>query len=182
VSAAAAKLNAIVRDNLLAAGVPAVSFSAHSSAECHDGKLVKLATLPIQSAITGGLIPLIYGDVAFDRVRGGTIVSTEEIMSYLAHDLQPRWLLLAGETDGVYDLHGVTIPLITHNNLAQIRSALGGSRGTDVTGGMVTKVLSMLDLVAAHPTLSIRIFSGLPAGAVRNALIDPESVVGTTIR
>ncbi len=181
VSAAAARLNAIVRDALLAAGVAAVSFGAHSSADCHDGTITSLTTQPIQSALTANLTPLVYGDVAFDRVRGGTIVSTEEIMSYLAVDFRPRWLLLAGETDGVYDLDGNTIPQIRRDNLAEIRAALGGSRGTDVTGGMVTKVLSMLELVDAHPAMAIRIFSGLHVGAVRAALIDPESVVGTTI-
>ncbi len=181
VSTAAASLNAIVRAALQDAGLATVSFGAHSSADCVDGKITSLATKPIQSALNANLIPLLYGDVAFDSVRGGTIVSTEEIMSYLAADLQPRWLLLAGETDGVYDLDGVTIPTISRTNLDEIRAALGGSRGTDVTGGMVTKVLSMLDLVDAHPNMSIRIFSGLHAGAVRDALIDPESVAGTTI-
>lgn len=181
VSAAAAKLNAFVRDALLEAEVATVSFGAHSSADCHNGSITNLTTQPIQAALNANLTPLIYGDVAFDRVRGGTIISTEEIMSYLTDELRPSWLLLAGETDGVYDLDGVTIPQIHRNNLDQIRAALGGSRGTDVTGGMVTKVLSMLDLVDAHATLSIRIFSGLHDGAVQNALIDPESVVGTTI-
>lgn len=182
VSAAAATLNGIVRDALLSAGVGAVSFGAHSSAECDDGIITHMATAPIKSALNAKLIPLVYGDVAFDKVRGGTIVSTEEIMSYLADELRPQWLLLAGETDGVYDLDKVTIPEIRRDNLDDIRAALGGSRGTDVTGGMLSKVMSMLQLVDAHPNLSIRIFSGLRAGAVRDALRNPESVIGTTIR
>lgn len=181
VSTAAAKLNALVRDVLLNAGVGTVSFGAHSSAECHDNTIISLAHQPIEAALNANLVPLVYGDATFDRVRGGTIVSTEEIMSYLATHLQPRWLLLAGETDGVYDLDGVTIPQIRRDNLDEIRAALGGSRGTDVTGGMLSKVLSMLDLVAAHPSLSVRIFSGLREGAIQSALIDPESVEGTTI-
>jgi isopentenyl phosphate kinase len=114
-------------------------------------------------------------------VRGGTIISTEEIFTYLVDELQPAWLLLAGETDGVYDESGVTIPLITPGNFEQIKSALGGSRGTDVTGGMASKVRAMLDLTQAHPGLAILIFSGLTEGNITQALLDPGNVRGTIL-
>jgi isopentenyl phosphate kinase len=48
-------------------------------------------------------VPLLYGDVAFDRVRGGTIVSTEQVLAFVARQLPPQWLLLAGDTEGVLD-------------------------------------------------------------------------------
>ena len=181
VSDAATRLNAIVRGYLLAAGVPAVSLQPSASAECVDGHIHFLATSPAKNALDAGLLPLIYGDVAFDRVRGGTIISTEEVMTALAAELEPSWLLLAGETDGVYDLNGAVIPLITRDNLAEIQPALGGSRGTDVTGGMLSKVLAMLDLIDAHPQLSIKIISGLQDGAIKNALHQPGRAFGTLI-
>lgn len=182
VSAAAARLNKIVTDTLIQAGVPAISFQPSASALCANGLLESLAIKPIQRALRHQLIPLVYGDVAFDLVRGGTIVSTEELFAYLVAELQPTWLLLAGETDGVYDLHGNTIPLITPDNFAQVKEALGGSRGTDVTGGMASKVLAMLELVQTHPTLSIVIFSGLTPGNLTQALLDPTAVQGTVLR
>ena len=37
----------------------------------------------------------LLGDVAFDALRGGTIVFTEEAMAALAGALRPSWLLLA---------------------------------------------------------------------------------------
>ena len=66
--------------------------------------------------------------------------------------------------------------------MAEIAPALGGSRGTDVTGGMASKVRSMLDLVAAQPQMRIRIFSGLEPGQLEGTLLTPESASGTVIR
>jgi len=39
-----------------------------------------------------GLVPVVYGDVAFDAIRGGTIISTEEIMEYFSAELSAAWL------------------------------------------------------------------------------------------
>ena len=181
VSAAASRINALVRDGLLSAEIPVISLTSHSSAFCNDGLIVDHNLTNIQHAFNAKLIPLIMGDVAFDTVRGGTIISTEEIMSHLAITLQPQWLLLAGETEGVLDLDGNVIPIITRNNLAQYRTALGGSHGTDVTGGMLAKVLSMLELVAQHPQMRIRIFTGKQAGNIHQALIAPDKALGTVI-
>lgn len=181
VSDAAARLNKMVTHVLIQCGVPAISFQPSASALCANGLLESLATKAIQRALRHDLVPLVYGDVAFDLVRGGTIISTEEIFAFLVAEFQPIWLLLAGETDGVYDLQGETIPHITPVNFAQVRTALGGSRGTDVTGGMASKVAAMLALVQAHPTLSILIFSGLQPGNISQALLEPVTVRGTVL-
>lgn len=182
VSAAAARLNKTVTDALIQEGVPAISLQPSASALCHDGQIKSLATQTIEQALYHQLVPLVYGDVAFDQVRGGTIISTEEIFTYLVGELQPTWLLLAGETDGVYDEKGMTIPFITPDNFEQVKSALGGSRGTDVTGGMTSKVQAMLALAQAHPGLSILIFSGLTIGNISQALLDPANTWGTVLR
>ncbi|MDX1613960.1 MAG: isopentenyl phosphate kinase [Candidatus Promineifilaceae bacterium] len=170
VSDAAARLNAIVRAALRQAGVPALTLQPSASAVCGDGVLEKLAYGPVRAALEAGLVPLVYGDVAFDRVQGSAIISTEQILSFLARHLRPQWLLLAGETAGVLDDRDNVIPSITPRNLAAHRPALGGSRGTDVTGGMLTKVEQMLELVQAMPGVRVRIFSGLEPGALAKSL------------
>lgn len=181
VSAAAARLNRLVCDALLDAGVPAVSFQPSASAHCLDGRIIYLASRPVAAALEAELVPLVYGDVAFDVLRGGTIISTEEILTYLAEEMEPAWFLLAGDTAGVYDQDGTVIPQIGEANFAQVEAALGGSRGTDVTGGMAGKVRAMLSLVATHPGLRVRIFSGLEEGRLRQALLRPEAGNGTLI-
>ncbi len=181
VSSAAARLNTLVREALIEAGVPVVTFQPSASAICEDGQIVTLSIPQIRKTLREGLVPLIYGDVAIDRVRGGTIISTEEILSHIASELQPRAILLAGETEGVLDDGGKVIPVIHDANIDRIRQTLGGSRGTDVTGGMASKVEDMISLAMAQPSLEIRIFSGLIEGAVEQCLTQSVVQLGTLI-
>jgi isopentenyl phosphate kinase len=182
VSAAAARLHAAVMGALRNAGIPALGLQPSASALCQDGVLTTLAVEPITRALRAGLVPVIYGDVAFDSVRGGTIISTEEILSFLAPVLRPSWLLLAGKTDGVYDAHGSPISHINEENLEDVAVALGGSYGTDVTGGMESKVRAMVTLAQSLRGLSIRVFSVRAAGLLHETLLHPGDARGTVIR
>ncbi|MCL5274703.1 MAG: isopentenyl phosphate kinase [Chloroflexi bacterium] len=181
VSVVAARLNRLVADALNDAGVPVVSIAPSASAQCVDGRLVSLDTRLIDAALGRRLAPLVMGDVALDSVRGGTIVSTEEVFAYLAGIYPVSRILLAGETAGVYRslAQPDVVERITPQSWAIVRGGIGGSHGADVTGGMASKVRDMLDLVAAHPRLTVRIFSGAVAGNVTRAL-DGESI-GTLI-
>lgn len=181
VSDSALRLNRIVVKALLQAGVPAVSLSPSASAVVEDGRVKYLATEPITAALNAGLVPVIHGDVAFDQVRGGTILSTEEVMGYLVGRLKPSSILLAGETRGVYDTAGEVIGRITPQNFDQIKAALGGSRGADVTGGMAAKVQDVLDLAVAQPGMQVRIFGGLEPGVIENLLINQNPSLGTVV-
>ncbi len=185
VAAAAAHLNQIVTEMLVAEGVPAVSLPPSASARCDDGRLAYLDTFVLRAMLEHDLVPLVQGDVALDTVRGATIVSTEDVFIYLVREFQPTHILLAGEVAGVYersDTPGAIIPVITPGNVARYRSALGGSHGTDVTGGMVSKVYQMLDVVKHYPAIEARIFSGAMRGNVQDLLIDPLAAIGTAIR
>ena len=181
VSAAAARLNRHVCDALLQAGVPAISLQPSASAHCVDGRILYLDSRPVAAALRAGLVPLLYGDVAFDVLRGGTIISTEEILAYLVEEMSPSWLLLAGETEGVYDQGGAVLRQIHESDFTEIEAALGSSRGIDVTGGMASKVRTMLGLVDAHPGLGVRIFSGLEEGRLYQTLLQPQAGAGTLI-
>jgi isopentenyl phosphate kinase len=172
VSAAAARLNRFVVDAFLDAGVPVLNLQPSASALCQDGQLQSLALDPIRTALDNGLIPILHGDVALDSIRGGTILSTEEILIFLAPILRPTHILLAGEVAGVLDQDGRVIPRIRTVDFDPSTSHLGGSHGVDVTGGMFSKVHAMLDLVTRYPDISVRIFSGLEANAVRDTILD----------
>lgn len=183
VSAAAAQLNRIVADALIRAGVPALSLQPSASARCRDGQIVALSVTSILSALDRGLIPLVYGDVAFDEVRGGTIISTEDIFKFLAAHLRLTRILLAGIETGVYsdwpDGRSV-IPEIGPSDFERLRLALRGSESTDVTGGMESKVVEMLALARSVPGLTIQVFSGERPGAIAQAL--GGAILGTVIR
>jgi isopentenyl phosphate kinase len=148
---------------------------------------VSLATAPVEEALHRGLVPLVHGDVALDELQGGTIISTEQIFAYLAQRLHPARLVLVGVVDGVYErdpLRDPTarrIPEISAENWAAVRTALGGSHATDVTGGMLAKVEAMVNLVRQMPGLTVHLVSGERPGALQGALLDPAGAGGGTV-
>ena len=187
-NAVAARLNRLVTDELLKAGLPVLSVQPSASALCQDGKLECMEVRPIVTALENGLLPLVYGDVALDELRGCTIVSTEEIFGYLARLLQPQRIILVGKVDGVYTrdpLHDPAarpIAEISPANFAQVERWLGSSHGVDVTGGMLSKVQEMIALAQQVPALLVHLITGQVPNRVRQALLDPEGAGGTRIR
>ena len=179
----AAALNRLVTDALHAAGLPAVAFPPSASVTARDGQVLTWDLSPIQNALRSGLLPVVHGDVIFDTVRGGTILSTEDLFEHLARQLHPERILLAGLEEGVWaDYPTCThlIPEITPETLSEVAPALGGSSATDVTGGMASKVRQSLALVEELPGLEILIFSGERPGQVKSALLGAR--VGSSLR
>lgn len=172
VAAAARDLNHLVLHSLRDAGVPAMAFQPSAALMSENRSIVYYETAPLTAALEHGLVPLVHGDVAFDRSQGGAIISTETVFFYLAQHFAVRRIVLLGETAGVLDADGAVIPEITPANLAAIESALGGSAGVDVTGGMETKVRDMLRLAETLPHLRIHIASGRSAGLLAKLLQD----------
>jgi isopentenyl phosphate kinase len=181
VAAAAARLNRIVTDAFLEAGVPVLSVQPSASARCRDGDLVSLDTGPIREALAHGLVPLVYGDVALDEIRGGTIASTEDLFVYLADELRPDRILLLSRVPGVLDADDEVIPQITPARLPRVREMLSGSEAVDVTGGMADKVERMVELVARHPQTTVRILTGIQPGLLTRCLVDEGIDAGTLI-
>ncbi|MEA3340850.1 MAG: uridylate kinase, partial [Chloroflexota bacterium] len=140
-----------------------------------------LDTRPIHAALSRGLVPLVYGDVALDDARGGAIISTEDIFVYLADELRPTRILLLGEVAGVLGPDGDVIPRITPADLPTLREALSGSAGVDVTGGMADKVMRMVELVQRHPETEVHILTGSAAGLLTRVLLDDRLFTGTRV-
>jgi len=180
VGTVAAELSYLMSKSLSRAGIPVLRVQPSASTRCRDGVIVDMALDPIRSALEHGLTPLVYGDVALDEVRGGTITSTETIFFYLAQHIPVTRIFLLGEVDGVYDQQGAVIPEITPATLSAVEAALGGSAGTDVTGGMETKVRDMVALAQRLPHLQIRIMNGQTPGLLKRTLLDQENA-GTLI-
>jgi len=181
VAAAAARLNRLVTDAFLEAGVPTLSLQPSASALCHDGVVRHLSMPPVREALDHGLVPLVYGDVALDEVRGGTIASTEDLFVYLAGELRPSRIMLLSQVSGVLDSDDEIIPVITPASYPRWRHALSGSDGVDVTGGMLDKVAQMVDLVRRHPGVQVRITTGQEPGLLTRILLGEDEDSGTLV-
>ena len=187
-SAAVQRLDQLVVEALLAAGVPAVPVQPSASANCRAGELQYLQLEPITALLEHRAVPMVYGDVAVDELQGCTIISTEMIFGYLARHLHPQRIVLAGEVDGVYNADPLRVPQaqlipeISTANYPQVEAVLGGASGVDVTGGMASKVRLMWALVQGTPGLSVQIISGVRSGLLEQVLLNDACPAGTILR
>lgn len=156
----ASELSYLVATEFINAGLPIMRFQPSATVISESGVIQSMDTQIIVTAIKRGLIPLLHGDVAFDKTLGGTIVSTEAIFTYLVKVLDVRRIILLGEVDGVLDAGNHVIANITPQSFEKFKSILRGSDGVDVTGGMYQKVNEMLQLVQQKPDLEIIIANG----------------------
>ena len=178
----ASTLNRYVMKALHNAEVRAISLPPSSSVIASDGQVSVWETTPIRMALAEEIVPVIFGDVVFDEIRGGTILSTEDLFMHLAKALNPERLLLAGLEAAVwadFPARTTRIEKITPASFEEVSAGVGKSHGADVTGGMESKVRQMLDLASASPELTVQIFSGTEPGNIVRALTG--EVLGTVI-
>ena len=176
-------LNQIVLQSFVTAGLPVLGFPPSASVLAENGAVIRWDVGPLETALDKNLMPIVNGDTVFDTQLGGTILSTEEVFSYLAPRLKPEKVLIAGIEPGVWtDYPECTklAPVITPANIQSAGSGLHGSSAVDVTGGMAQKVASMLALCQAVPGLEALIFSGKEPGNILKALLGARP--GTVIR
>ena len=169
----ASSLNRYVMKALHNAGVRAIALPPSASVIASNGQVSFWETTPIRMALASGIVPVIFGDTVFDEVRGGTILSTEDLFMHLAKALNPERILLAGLEAAVWaDFPERTkiIEQITPKSFNAVKDGVGKSAAADVTGGMESKVRQMLDLVTADPELTVQIFSGTEPGNIVRAL------------
>jgi isopentenyl phosphate kinase len=180
---AASTLNRIIVDMLTDYGVNAVSIQPSACCIARDGEIAEFFIQPIRECISSGIIPVVFGDCVFDLVKGCTILSTEQIFTFLSSALHPSRVLIFGLVQGVYtsdpqkDENARFIPKIEIEESTSLESYLGHSYSVDVTGGMLTKVKDLIEI--AKRGIECEILSGAP-GNIKRALAG-ERGLGTVI-
>lgn len=169
----ASSLNRYVMKALHKAGVRAIALPPSASVIASNGQVSVWETTPLRMALAAGIVPVVFGDTVFDEVRGGTILSTEDLFMSLASALGPERILLAGLEAGVwadFPTRTKIVEKITPQSFHEIKAGVGKSAAADVTGGMESKVKQMLDLVTANPEMTVQIFSGVEPGNIVRTL------------
>jgi isopentenyl phosphate kinase len=176
----AAALHHLVIEALVEAGALPFSIAPSSCLVSEAGRPVAFAAEPLLLALDRGLLPVIYGDVVTDRAWGISIASTEKLFEILARTLgRPvRRALWLGETDGLWDDQGRTVPRLSAADFDRAAEAIGSPAGADVTGGMRHRVETALALARLGvPSL---LANGLTPGLLERALRG-EAVAGTEV-
>ena len=169
----ATQLNRYVVEALHEASIPTMAIQPSASIVSKNGAIEHWELSPLESALEAGIVPVIYGDMVFDSVKGGAVLSTEVLMFYLAHRLKPKRILLAGIEAAVwadFPARQQRVEKVTPSSYKKLADKVGGSHGVDVTGGMKSKVEEMLSLVEQIPNLIVQIFSGEESGNIERTL------------
>ena len=141
------ELSAMVVEELLKVGIPAVSVPPGSCFVLEDGRLAIENDEVITRLLDLGIIPVMFGDVCTDRKRKFSIVSGDQIMERLCQKLDPEMAVFVSDVDGLYDRNPKNDPkarmygLVTRETMSEIDMS---SDVDDVTGGIRGKMESML--------------------------------------
>ncbi len=175
IASAAAELNAQVAAALRAVGVPILRVQPSASALGSDGLLTHLALDALRRALEFGIVPLLYADVMLDRVRGGTVLSVEQLTRYLVQHLAVDQVLAVGLTDGVCTTDGAFIPYLTPEAYS--------TQGATLTGP--AHLADLVALVRQSPGVQVRIIDGLTSDLLSAAISgqpQPDLLASTVIR
>lgn len=147
----AMEINRIIMDIFIEEQLPVISFRPLSCIVSKNGKLLQSFFTPIYQALLQKFIPVVYGDVIFDKSWKTTIFSGEIIFSHLIPYLIKKnysinSIIQVSNYDGIHDINGKTIPSITNQNWSDIKQDIFPSNVPDVTGGMNHKIETALKI------------------------------------
>jgi len=176
-------INRIVNKIFLEEGLPVLSFVPSSFSFAGNSQLSTIFVEPIIEALKIDALPLVFGDVIIDRVLGCCIFSGETTLDNLISPLIKagyviKRIIQAGNTDGVYDREGKTVPRIDNKNFTDIKKLIGSSGSADVTGGMLHKIEESLKM--AEKSIDCLIINGEKKKALLKAILG-EPVQGTLV-
>ncbi|MDO8609875.1 MAG: hypothetical protein Q7R95_04960, partial [bacterium] len=147
----AMEINRIIMDIFIEEQLPALSFRPLSCMVSKNGLLSQSFFEPILQAIIQNFIPVVYGDVIFDKSWKTTIFSGETTIFYLIpYLIKKRFsinsIIQVSNYNGIHDINGKTVPLITNKNWSIIKKHIFSSNVPDVTGGMNHKIETALKI------------------------------------
>ncbi|MDP2649261.1 MAG: isopentenyl phosphate kinase [bacterium] len=180
----AMEINRIVMNIFIEEGLPAVSLRPMSMMIASAGKLKKDLFEIIEETISQGLIPVVYGDVIWDKKWKSTIYSGETTLSKIGLYLSKKGyrvnkIIQVGETNGVYDDKGKTISSINRKNWRNIKRYVFKNNEADVTGGMEHKIENALTM--ADSDIKTFLINGSIIGELSKAFLG-KTVKGTVVQ
>lgn len=176
------ELNLMIISELLSKGIPSLSVPPGSCFIMEDGKLIMNDTEAMKASMHIGIMPVMFGDVVFDRRKGFGICSGDQIMEALCKMYKPNKVVFVSDVDGLYDKDPKTHPdaklldEVTSDILKRISS---DSDIDDVTGGVRSKIESMLRMTSEDRECVL--INGSVPGRLYSVL-KGETVISTTAK
>ena len=143
------KLNMLICDAFIEEGLPVVAIPASSFMSATNKRITQGNLDYFKKYLEQGFIPVIYGDVVLDEQLEICVISGDQLIQYLAMNLNPELVVLGTDVDGVYNknpkTHEDAIFFDKFSSLEDL-DTLEGTTNVDVTGGMVGKIKELLYL------------------------------------
>ena len=175
------KLNMLICEAFIDEGLPVVAIPASSFMRASNKRITSGNLDSFKRYLDKGFIPVIYGDVVLDSELEICVISGDQLIQYLAKNLNPDMVVLGTDVDGVYNknpkTHDDAIFFEKFSSLKDL-DTLEGTTNVDVTGGMVGKIKELLYLA------DLGIESKIINAEVENNIfkvLENEEVKGTVI-
>lgn len=172
------KLNTQILDILIRNNLPVISTHTSTILIQKEQKIFDFNLVIIQEALKNNCIPLLYGEMVFDKTLGMTICSGDAIAAYLAKKFPVERILFASDVDGIFDQDpylNKKARLIENIKLKEIFSnkiKLSRSHNVDTTGGIAGKLKAFSDFIDNKFCLKeIVIFNGFKQGNYEKVLL-----------
>ncbi len=138
---ACTRLSLALVDALVRNKVPAITVSPHSAGILENRRLKRFDSSIVEGLLSGGMMPVLHGDMMLDTKLGGAVCSGDQLVSYFGKDALR--IVLGTNVDGII-ADGRVVPRITKENLNEVLAHVKGAETADVTGGMRGKLEELL--------------------------------------
>jgi len=178
-------LNKVVVDALIHRNIPAVAVSPSSCIVTKSGRIATVMEEPLKKLLQTGFVPVLHGDAVLDFDRGFTILSGDQLVAYLAIQFNAERIVMGIDVNGVFtadpkeEKSARLVRRCTLHELKKMQTRMKGTSNTDVTGGMLGKLIELAPAIE----------QGVPALIVNAAkpknvykAIRGESVIGTLLQ
>lgn len=175
------KLNEIIVDALLKAGVPAFSFSPSSMLRTDGKRLNELDTGLVEEYLELGMVPVLYGDAVLDSQQTFAILSGDQLIAKFSNDLGADRVIFGSDVDGIFTDNPKLNPearLLESVSISGNDANVGDTTHTDVTGGMLGKLSEAAEAVKGGA--DVLMVNAFVPGRVKAALRG-EKVIGTVL-
>jgi isopentenyl phosphate kinase len=178
-------LNGLVMKALISHNISAVEVQPSSCMVTKMGRIFNMELRPLRKMLKMGFVPILYGDAVLDSEKGFAILSGDQLVSSLAIKLGADRIVMGVDEDGLYTADPKTNPsahLIEHLTLEELESlkhTIEGAKATDVTGGMLGKMLELTSAIEheiktliINATKPQRVYKALKGEKVRGTVVE----------
>jgi len=173
-------VDALIQHNILAVAVPPLSCVVTKS-----GRIATIMKEPLTRLLQTGFVPILFGDAVLDSDLGFTILSGDQLAASLALQFNAERIVMGVDVDGLFtadpksDSSASLVKQCRLHELKEMHKQIKGVNVTDVTGGMLGKIIELTP--AIEKGIPALIMNAAKPENVYKALRG-ERVIGTLIQ